>query len=102
MRGASGELAWASAGMASEPGDGFQVADAKSRTFGCVGQAFDLPAVRQHDLLNHSQAQAGSFFLSGEIRFENVGALFRRNARAVVPHLDEGLGGAGFAGDDLD
>src|SRR6266536_4062601 len=102
MQGGFGGFLSESDGIALRSGDGFQVTDAKDRPFGFVRQAFNFPAVGQHDLLHHGQTEAGPLFLGGEIRFEDVGAMFRGNARAVVADFDEGFGGAGFAGEDLD
>src|SRR5437899_2777800 len=49
----------------------FQVRDAEDCALGFVGETYDFPAVRQHDLLHHSQAQAGALLLGREVRFED-------------------------------
>src|SRR6185503_8849161 len=44
-----------------------QVGDAEQGAVRLVGQAFDLPAVRQHDLLNDGKAETGAFLVGCEI-----------------------------------
>ena len=39
------------------------MAEAEDSTFRLVGEAFDLPAVRQHDLLDDGQAQPGALLV---------------------------------------
>ena len=67
-----------------------------------VGEAFDLPAVREHDLLDDRQAQTGALLLGREVGLEDLGAAVRGNARAVVADLEHGFGGIALFGDDLD
>ncbi len=78
------------------------MAESEEGTFGRVGEAFDLPAVGEDDLLHDGEAKAGPVRLGGEVGFEDLGALFRGDTGAVVAHFQERLGGAGTAGDDLD
>src|ERR1051325_5358278 len=102
MRGAVRAVLPASGGMASTPGGELQMGEAEDRAPGLVGEAFDLPAVGQDDLLNHGQAEAGAFVVCGEIRLEDVRAMMRRNAGAVVAHFEDGLVGALPGGGDAD
>src|SRR2546430_10970671 len=66
-----------------------QVGDAENRAPRLVRSAFNLPTVRQDDLLNHRQPQPGAFLVRGEIRFKDFGPMLRRNTRAVVTNLQE-------------
>src|SRR5271154_7136647 len=45
----------------------FKVRDAEERPGRFIGQAFDLPAVGQDDLLHDGQAQAGAFRMGGKV-----------------------------------
>ena len=65
--------------------------NAKERAGRFVGQALDFPAVREDDLLHDRQAQAGPFLIGGEVGLENLRAILRRHARAVVGNFDERL-----------
>src|ERR1039457_937689 len=76
----------------------FEVADAEDSAPGLVGEAFDLPTVREHDLLDNRQTQTSALRLRGEVRFENLRAAVGGNARAVVPHLEHGFGGIALFG----
>ena len=76
--------------------------DAEDGALGSVGEAFDFPAVGEDNLLHDGEAEAGSGWLSGEVGFENLDALRRGNAGAIVANLEEGFGGAETVGDDLD
>ena len=62
-----------------------------------VRQTFDFPAVRLDNLLHDGQAKAGAFLRGGEVGFENFRAIFKGNARAIVPHFQPGPGHARFA-----
>jgi len=54
-----------------------------------IAEAFNLPAVRQHDLLHHGQTETGAVLIGGKVGFENVLPLFHRHAWAVVANLEE-------------
>ena len=66
-----------------------------------VGQAFDLPAVGENNLLDHGQPQASARLLSRKIRFEDFAAAVRGNAGAIVTDFEDGFGGTALLGDDL-
>ena len=70
--------------------------DPKDSAFRRIGQAFNFPAVGQHDLLDDSQSKAGACLLSGEVGFEDLGAAFRRDPGAVVADLQRRFGSAAF------
>src|SRR6266496_1065962 len=95
-RGVFGVLLAASGGMCGTPRRQPQVGDAEQGAFRLVGQALDLPAVRQHDLLHHRETEAGPFLVRREIGFEDFRAMFRRDARAVVANFKERLLGIPF------
>src|SRR5438876_3058543 len=101
-RGDFGVLLPASGGMDGAFRGQTQVGKAEQGAFWLVGQAFDLPAVRQDDLLHHRQTEAGPFLVRREIGFEDLGAVFRRDARAVIANFKERLLVVPFAGDDPD
>src|SRR2546427_618 len=101
-RGVAGVLLAASGGMSGAFHRHSQVGDAEQGAFGLVGQAFDLPAVRQHDLLHDRETEAGAFLVRCEIGFEDFRAMLRRDALAIVADLEECFGGVPPAGDDLD
>src|SRR2546430_8422994 len=70
-----------------------EVGDSENRAPRLVRPAFDLPSVRQDDLLNHRQPQSGSLLVRGEIGFENLQPLFLRHARTIIANLkDDPLG----------
>src|SRR5437867_6150740 len=101
-RGGVGVLLAASGGMSGAFRRQPQVGDAEQGAFGLVGQAFDLPAVRQHDLLHDSETEAGAFLVGCEIGLEDFSAVLRRDARAIVANFKERLLGVPFARDDPD
>src|SRR6266516_1083205 len=101
-RGDFGVLLPASGGMDGAFRGQPQMDEAEQGAIRFVGQAFDLPAVRQHDLLHHRQTQAGPFLVRREIGFKDFRAVLRRDARAVVANFEERLLGVSFARDDSD
>ena len=48
------------------------------------------------------EAEAGSFLMRGEIRFENFLTVFGRNAMAVIAHFQNRFGGSRAAHFDFD
>src|SRR5665213_4250937 len=78
-------------------GGDFQMRDAEDRAFGFVGQALDFPAVREDDLRDDGEAEAGAFLVCGEIGLENLRAVFGRDALAVVANFQDRFRGAGAA-----
>src|ERR1017187_4382561 len=76
-----------------------EVGDAEDRTLRLVGEAFDLPAVREHDLLDNGQAQTGALLLGCEVRLEDFGAVVRGNPGAIVADFEHGFGGIALFGD---
>ena len=76
--------------------------DPENRAGRLVGLARDFPAVREHNLLDDRQAEARSFRVCRKIGFENFGAIFRRDAGAVVGDLNECTVVVLFAGANLD
>src|SRR6185436_7360704 len=68
-----------------------QMTNAENSTLGYIRHAVNLPAMRQHDLLNHGKPQAGTGFLSCEIRLEDFLAQIRRDTRTVIPDLEGGF-----------
>src|SRR6266498_4669257 len=101
-RGVFGVALAASGGMSGAFRRQPQVSDPEESTFGLVGQALDLPTVRQDDLLHDRETETGAFLVCCEIGFEDLGAVLRRDARTIVAHFEERLGGVPFAGNDLD
>src|SRR5438034_4105117 len=79
-----------------------EVADAEERASGVVGHALDLPTVRQHDLLDDGQPQAGALFVGREVGFEDLGALMFRNARAIIDYFQARFRCLALAGQALD
>jgi hypothetical protein len=45
--------------------------EAETRALGFVGATFDLPAVREDNLLHDRQTQAGALLRGGEVGFED-------------------------------
>src|SRR6185369_17052002 len=101
-RGSLREVFPPSGAMASNPGHELEMSNAENRTAGFVAEAFDLPAVSEDILANDGEAETGAFLMGGNVRFENLGALTGRDARPIIPDLEEGLGGSGLADDNLD
>jgi hypothetical protein len=61
--------------MGSLPPGDLQVRGPKNRTPRLVGETFDIPSVRERDLLNDRQAQAGAFLVGRKIWFEDLGPI---------------------------
>jgi len=98
-------LAATSGGMAVLwSSDGLEVGDTEDGATGLVGEALDFPTVRENDLLNDGEAEAGALalLLHGEVGFENLGAAFGGDARTVVAHFEDDFRGVEFLGRDLD
>src|SRR5580765_7599840 len=74
-RGSLREVFPPSGGMASNPGHELEMSDAEDRTVRFVTQTFDLPAMSEHILTHHGQAQASALFVSGDVGFEDFGSL---------------------------
>ncbi len=79
--------------LPTESGGDFQVGDAEKGAFRLVGQAFNLPAVREHNLLHDGQAQAGPLLVGGEVGLENFLTMFGRHAGAVIADFERRFGG---------
>src|SRR5438477_3351731 len=102
MRGALRGFFAASAGMSSVFGHQLEVSDSEDCALRLIGQALNLPAMSQHNLLHDSQAEAGPFFVGGDIRFEDFQALAGRHSRSIVPNFQGTFGSASSAANDLD
>src|ERR1035437_8980688 len=97
MREAGGEIMSGLTSAATRSHCDFQVRDAEDRAFGFVGQARDFPAMREDDLRDDGEAEAGAFLVRGEIGFENFLPVFGRHAVAVVADFQQCFGGTGAA-----
>src|SRR5438045_5283374 len=102
MRGALRGIFAASAAMSSALRYELQVSKAEDRALRLVGQAFDVPPVSEHNLLHDRQAQAGPFFMRGDIRLENFQALTGRHSVAIVANFEGGFRSVCPAANDLD
>ena len=76
--------------------------DAEDGTPRFVGQAFNLPAMREDNLLDYGQAEAGTASLGREIGLEDLGAAVGGNAGAVVTQIKAGFVGIALFRYDLD
>src|ERR1035441_4575040 len=98
-----GDFSRQESGAAQEALSGeLEVGDAEDRALRLIGEAFDLPAVREHDLLDNGQAQTGALLLGCEVRLEDFSAAVGGNPGAVVADLEQGFGGIALLGNDLD
>src|ERR1017187_5084674 len=80
----------------------FQVGDAEDGAPGVVRQGFDFPAVREYNLLDPRQTEAGAFLMGGEVGFQNFLAMFGRDTVAIVPDFNGRFGSAGLLRQNLD
>src|ERR1039458_7457332 len=80
----------------------FQVSDAEDGAYWLVGQAFDFPAVREDNLLDHRQTEAGAFLMGGEVGVKNFLAAFGRDTVAIVPDFNGRFGSASLPRQNLD
>src|ERR1035438_4220549 len=78
-----------------------KVSDAEDGALGFVGEAFDLPAVGENNLLNNCQPQTGALFLSRKIRLEDLAAAVWGDAWAVVADLEHSFRGIALLGNHL-
>src|SRR5688572_11404924 len=62
--------------------------DAKDRAARLIGQAFDLPAVRENDLADDGEAEAGPLLVRGEVRLENLETMFGAHAGAAIGNVE--------------